>query len=76
MARHLPASYSVLLRSKKREPEDEIDDERLPEPADLISSEDVFPEDGVARSTMRLMTGTTTGGPESGFGSSLPCPAP
>jgi len=31
----------------KREPEDEIRDERLPEPSDLLSSEEVFPEDRV-----------------------------
>jgi hypothetical protein len=33
---------------KKREPDDQIHDGRLPEPSDLMSSEDVFPEDGVA----------------------------
>ncbi|HEX4995325.1 MAG TPA: hypothetical protein VFX87_10165 [Methylomirabilota bacterium] len=31
----------------KREPEDEIWDERLPEPSDLLSSEEISPEDGV-----------------------------
>lgn len=36
----------MLLRLKKREVEDEIRDEPLPEPSDLISSQDVFSEDG------------------------------
>ena len=35
----------MILRLK-REPEDEIRDEPLPEPSDLLSSQDVFSEDG------------------------------
>jgi hypothetical protein len=37
----------VQLRLKRREAEDEIQDGPLPGPSDLISSEDVLPEDGV-----------------------------
>ena len=38
----------MLLRSKRREEfEDEIPDEPLSEPGDVISRDDVFPEDGV-----------------------------
>ncbi len=41
------ASQSMLLRLKKHEADDEIQDEPRPEPSDLNSTEDVFPEDGV-----------------------------
>jgi len=46
VARHLPISHSVPLRLR-REPGDEIRDEPLPEASDLLSSQDVFPTDGV-----------------------------
>jgi hypothetical protein len=47
VARHLPVRWSVLRRLQERKAEDEIQDGPLPEPSDLISREDVFPEDGV-----------------------------
>jgi hypothetical protein len=36
-----------MLRSKKRDPDDEIHGGRLPEPSDLPDREEVFPEDGI-----------------------------
>jgi hypothetical protein len=47
VARHLRIRWSVLLRLKKREVEDEIQDEPLSEPSDLISTEDLLRGDGV-----------------------------
>lgn len=47
MAHPLPARSDVLLRSKKREAEDETQDEPLPRASDLISRGDIFPEDGI-----------------------------
>jgi hypothetical protein len=48
VARPLPLSRSMRRRLRQRGPDDEIQDGRLPEPSDLISGEDVFPDDGVA----------------------------
>ena len=45
MARHLPTLVSVRLRMKAREREDDIEEDVVPEPSDLISKDDVFPEE-------------------------------
>lgn len=47
VARHLPVRTSVRLRVNDRERDDEIEDDVVPEPSDLISKDDVFPEDPV-----------------------------
>lgn len=62
VARDLPTLRLMLLRSKrelKGEAEDDIRDESLPEPSDLITGEDVFPEDGPDH-------GTDAGGEDDG----------